>query len=379
MLTKGISIETLSKTSIELFYFISTSIQDIGVWSKNSLFVYPLILSLMSALIFWISFSYIPNRNRKNKLRPVLELDVFQIYNNLFSLFDLIMKHNVNNPSSYQSEIRGDLLTRADIELGLQNKCLNESYLFDSDINQNLMVIGEKLYEHSKNIDILVTKVLNLSQYVSPEEIILLEQIRQEVQKYDYSEKNVQKNAISIIGTQKLYPMVPVLYYRKNNFYDLYQLYIKLQNIIFTEYSYFARNIYLFKIQFLYSSGQYSKCKTFITKHKKKFEKDLIFYKNYYALCEYKLGNKKQFYTLIEELYKNRPYNGSLVSSRSTLKHFLKDAKVMEILARYHSKDEINMLKETIKKENKIHENFTKTNKSLLEYFMEKDTRLKAL
>lgn len=330
-------------------------------------------------MIFWITFSYIPNRNRKNKLRPVLELDVFQIYNNLFALFDLIMRHCENSPSDYQSEIRGGLLTLADIELGLQNKSLNESYLFDSNINQNLMVVGEKVYEYSKNIDQLVDKVLNLSQYASPEEIILLEQIRQETRKYDYGEKNVQKSAISTIGTQKLYPMVPVLLYRKNNFYDLYQLYIKLQNIIFTKYSYFERNTFLFKIQFLYYSGQYSKCKTFITKYEKEFEKDSIFYKNYYALCEYKLGNKNRFYTLIEDIYKDRPYNGSLVSSRATLKDFLKDSKVMEILARYHSQDEINMLKTTVEEENKMHEHFLKTNKSLSEYFASRDTRLKQL
>jgi hypothetical protein len=257
---------------------------------------------LISALVFWITFSYIPNRNRKKKLRPVLELDVFQVYNRLFSLFDLIMHHRENSPSNYQNNIRGGLLTQADIELGLQNKCLNESYLFDTNINQHLMVIGEEIFERSDNIDQLINKILNLSQYASPEEIILLEQIRQEIRKYDYGEKSVQKSAISLIGTQKLYPTVPVLYYRKNNFYDLYQLYIKLQNIIFTEYNYFERNIYLFKIQYLYYSSQYSKCKTFITKHEKEFKKDLIFYKNYYALCEYQLGNKKQFYTLIEEV-----------------------------------------------------------------------------
>lgn len=358
---------------------ISTVIQEISNWSKNSIFIYPLILSLISALIFWITFSHIPNRNRRKKLRPVLELDVFQVYNSLFSLFDLIMRHRENSPSDYQNNIRGGLLTQTDIELGLQNKCLNESYLFDSNINQHLMVIGEEIFNRSNNIDQLINKILNLSQYASPEEIILLEQIRQEIRKYDYGEKSVQKSAISLIGTQKLYPMVPVLYYRKNNFYDLYQLYMKLQNIIFTEYNYFERNIYLFKIQYLYYSSQYSKCKTFITKHEKEFKKDLIFYKNYYALCEYKLGNKKQFYTLIEEVYKDRPYNGSLVSSRGTLKHFIKDAKVMEILARYHSQDEINTLKTTIEKENKIHEHFTKTNKSLSEYFSAKDTRLKAL
>lgn len=336
-------------------------------------------MSLISALIFWITFSYVPNRNRRNKLRPVLELDVFQVYNSLFSLFDLIMRHRENSPSNYQNSIRGGLLTQTDIDLGLQNKCLNKSYLFDSNINQHLMVIGEEIFENSKNIDQLVNKILNLSQYATAEEIILLEQIRQEIRKYDFGEKNIQKSAVSVIGTQKLYPSVPVLYYRKNNFYDLYQLYIELQNIIFTKYIYFERNIYLLKIQFLYYSGQYSKCQTFISQHKKEFEKESTFYKNYYALCEYQLGNKKRFYTLIEELYKDRPYSGSLVSSRGTLIHFLKDAKLMDILAQYHSQDEMDMLKITVEQENKTHEQFIKTNKSLSEYFATRDTRLKPL
>ena len=137
-------------------------------------------------MIFWITFSYIPNRNRRKKLRPVLELDVFQVYNSLFSLFDLIMRHRENSPSNYQNNIRGGLLTQTDIELGLQNKCLNESYLFDTNINKHLMVIGEEIFERSNNIDQLINKILNLSQYATAEEIILLEQIRQKIRKYDF-------------------------------------------------------------------------------------------------------------------------------------------------------------------------------------------------
>lgn len=289
------------------------------------------------------------------------------------------MSHRENSPSNYQNTIRSGFLIQTDIKLGLQNKCLNESYLFDSNINQHLMLIGEKIFECSNNIDQLVNKVLNLSQYATADEIILLEKIRQEVRKYDFSEKAIQKSAVTVINAQKLYPLVPVLYYRKNNFYDLYQLYIELQNIIFEKYSYFERNIYLFKIQFLYYSKQYSKCQTYINKHKKDFEKDLTFYKGYYSLCEYQLGNKKEFYTLIKKCYKNRPYNGSLVSSRGTLKYFIKDEKVIEILAQYHSQDEINTLKTTIEQENKIHEQFIMTNKSLLEYFITRDSRLTAL
>ena len=51
----------------------------------------------------------------------------------------------------------------------------------------------------------------------------------------------------------------------------------------------------------------------------------------------------------------------------------------MEILAQYHSQDEMDMLKITVEKETKTHEQFIKTNKSLSEYFATKDTRLKPL
>jgi hypothetical protein len=123
---KYFSTQTLCiQKEIVIESLIFTVVQEISNWSKNSIFIYPLILSLISALIFWITFSHIPNRNRRKKLRPVLELDVFQVYNSLFSLFDLIMRHSENSPSNYQNNIRGGLLTQTDIELGLQNKCLN--------------------------------------------------------------------------------------------------------------------------------------------------------------------------------------------------------------------------------------------------------------
>jgi hypothetical protein len=302
-----------------------------------------------------------------------------QIYNNLFSIFDLIMKHNKHSPSNYQNIIRGGLLKQNDIKLGLQNKCLNDSYLFDLKINKQLIVIGENIFERSKKIDKLIDKILNLSQYASPDEVILLEQIRQEITKYDYNEKIIQQNAISILNNQKHYPSVPVLYYRENNFYDLYKLYIKLEIIVLNENKYFERNIFINKIQHLFYSKAYTQCKYYINDNKQSFLNDKNLYQGYYMLCEYYLGNKKKSYILLEDLYKNRPYSGSLVSSRGILKNISHDNKAMEILANYYSNDEINALKVIITQENKQHNNFVENNKGLLKYFSLKDTRLKTL
>lgn len=132
-------------------------------------------------------------------------------------------------------------------------------------------------------------------------------------------------------------------------------------------------------MQYLYYSGEYSKCRTYINEYKREFLNDTNLYEIYYALSEYHLGHKNRFYSLINEYFKRRPYHGNLVASRSTLKVFMDDSSVLKILERYYSEDEINQLKNTILKENKIHETFLQTNKSLSVYFATRDTRLTAL
>lgn len=172
----------------------------------------------MSAAIFWVTFSYLPTRTRRKKLRPVLELDMYLISTNLFFLFDLIMKPTKHRTSGFQSTIKGGLLTQNDIKLGLQNKCLNKSYLYDEHINDYLIVIGEQIFKLSKETDRLIDKIFNLSQYATAEELLLLEQIRQELRKYDYDEKKINQDAAMLFNDGISYPSVSIIYYREQNF-----------------------------------------------------------------------------------------------------------------------------------------------------------------
>lgn len=357
---------------MEISLCIDAFIEEITVWSKNSLFIYPMILSLLSALIFWLVFLYFPNEIRKRKIRPVIELDILNIRNSIFSIFDSIMMSSKNGPSFFQNEIRSGLLSRDDIWLGLQNKCLNESYLYDHKIHLQLLIIGDLIYKNSKHINYLIDKVFNFSQFVCSDEILLLEKIREELRKYDYGEQECRKNAEIKIKNRTYYPASPNLHYRINNFVALYDLFIELQNMVISKSNYIDRGAAIYNVQFLYGAEEYNKCKSRIKKYERLFPIDSGIFKNYSALCEFKLGNKERYYNDINSIYKDRPYKGSLSSSREFLNHLLDDNKAIEILSKYHSKEEIQQLAATVAQEKLQRENYIKSNMALSKYFHDK-------
>ena len=126
---------TLQEISNYLICNIQLILSKLSDWSISSNFIYPVLLSLISALIFWITFSYYPEKKREKKIRPIVELDLLNIYKSLFSIFDTIMRHQENSPSDYQSVIRSGALSFNDIKLGIQNKCLNSNYLYDENVS----------------------------------------------------------------------------------------------------------------------------------------------------------------------------------------------------------------------------------------------------
>lgn len=361
------------------FPLFNSAYNGMYLWAKNSIFYYQFFLSIVSAVIFWLVFSYFPEQKKYKSLRPIVELDMYQIYSSLFYLFDLIMSNKYPCPSFYQEKIRGGRLSQSDIKLGLQNKCLNESYLFDPKINTLLMPIGDQIFESSKKIEELIDKIFGFNQFSSPQELLLLEKIRQELKKYDFGEQEVKRNAVSIMGTQQLYPSVPVIYYREENFHSLYELFVELQDIVLNKNKYFDRDIFILKIQYLFYSCQYKQCLKHIERHRNIFPNEMSFYQNYFALCEYALGNKSKFYEIVENLYKDRPHNGGLVYSRNFLKDFIEDEKLVNILKKYHTDEEYEYFKATVEKEKEYFVLFVNTNKSLSKYYMDKDNRLKPI
>jgi hypothetical protein len=242
--------ESQRKQEDKIDYLIETS--DNPSFAINKDLVYPFILSMLSALLFWLVFSVWPEQRRRNKIRPKLELDIYHIYMDLFTLFDTIMSISRHSPSSYQDKIKGQNLSKEDINLGLQNKCLNETYMFDDKIKFIQMPIGISLKHKAEKIDRAIDRIFDFSQNLSPEEILLLENILKKLQVYSFT-----SNAGSEIGVTKFLPVNPSLAYMTNNLFELYQLFGQIEQLVYKN-KHRDRNISIQMIQFLFHSKQYS-------------------------------------------------------------------------------------------------------------------------
>ncbi|MCK2113788.1 hypothetical protein [Pseudomonas juntendi] len=348
------------------------------LWAKQSNILLPILLSIIAAVIFWWVFSYLPEQKRHKKLRPIIELTLFEVYKNLFSLFDLIMAPNLHSPSFFQSKIRSGHLSEDDIQLGLQNKCLNESYLYDPRSKDSLLVVGEEILERSINIDELCNKVLVFHTYATAEELILLESIREKIRAYHFSQRHIKKPCAIAIAGQILRPIDPSLNYRSRNFYEIYELFLTLQNLVLNHHP-LDRDRFINKVQWLYYSGQCHLCAKLIRSQGRRFERDRTLYQNYLALSERNKGNMKSFYKIIEDTYKARPYGGSLTFSRNTFKELLDDNKFLEILSRSHSADEISALKCAIIQDAEHKKSFETANQLLANYHRGKAVNAKTV
>jgi hypothetical protein len=326
-------------------------------------FVYPIILSIISAFIFWLAFSYLPELRKKRKMREKLDLNLYQIQTGLFSIFDLIMRYNKHSPSSYQKEIKANSLTQNEINLGIQNKCLNETYLFDSKVNHTLMAIGEKLYERTKAIDQTIERSFNFFFFLSSHEILLLEKIRTIL--YTYDLKNFKNPAKSIVAGQELCPVNPSISYMTNNLSTLFEHYVEIKKIVHAN-KFESREVFLDKIQTQYYSGNYQKCLRLIRKSFSKFPNDkrlLICYKiqSLYKLKKIKFA-QNELITLLSE----KP---NLVSSRDFIKIVYDHESMRNIIQEHYTSEEIDKYLSVINKESERDMNFIKSAESLRKYY----------
>lgn len=341
---------------------------------SSSKFIFPLILSLFSALIFWLVFSYYPTKKRRKQLRPIVEYDIYCVNQGLFSIFDSLFRFNHHSASLFQTDIHSGKLTKKDFYIALQNKCMNETYMYPNEIAQAYLIMGEVLLYRYNQLNETIDKIMNLNEYAYTEELLLLEQIRKNIKTYSLSEKSIKKNAGSVINGREYKGVVSNLAYMHRTIYELYNLYKSLQEIIFIKSSYQNRNILIHKVQFLYYSERFIECKSVINKNNNKYENTELL-EHYDILCDYKL--KKLDYDKVEKVLKKKHYEGSLVSGREFIGEIIDDSKVLEIVRKHYEESEVNKMFEVLKDEKNTRNVFIESNKLIAKFFEEKDNHLK--
>jgi hypothetical protein len=335
-------------------------------------FIYPILLSFIAAIIFWTAFSYLPETARQNKIRPKLDLDMYSVYSNLFSILDMIMRPSEHSPSSFQQKIRSGKLAREDIELGLQDKCLNETYLYDTTISRVLQVTGKSLYDRASKIDVTVERIFNFSDYLSAEEILLLEKIRKQLQVHALGDYN--SNAAVIIGGKELRPVNPSISYMSQNLFGLYQLFVQLQELVFNN-DYTDRDISINKVQYQYYSGQYRKCENEIGKAITEYPRDRTFLEFYFFLCEYMSGRRNDAYLKLETILRDKP---DLVSSRGFLEEVILDKNVKTVIEKHYTEKEIGELNTVLQREDLLEKSYIARARSLLKYYQDKTGKIRS-
>jgi len=358
---------------------IECVLQNLSKWVHDSVFWYPMLLSLLSALIFWVVFEYIPAFVRKKRIAPIFQADFRNLESLLSLIFETIMRATENSPSQYQRTIASGQLDKESIKIGLASKCYNETYLFDPVTASRLQPIGASLYRTFEQISLVVDKIYVNRNFLSPGKEILLNAILQKVSSYYPDSAKITGSAITMINGTEFRPAVTSMIGEVTYFDELYQLYRQVQDYVFSTGRGTERNFLLGKLRRLVSLGSHKKALEVVKVLRRKHPNDSGLIDLYEVSSLRSLHRTKKFYTKLEKYLMKRYYGGSLVSSRSLLKLFLEDSGVMELVQKYYSTEEVAQLLATIESEKMYMEAFLAESKSLLDYFASRDPRLRML
>lgn len=330
--------------------------------------VFPIVLSIISAIIFWLVFSYFPKKVRFNRIRPKVDQDLQTIVSNLFEIFRIIMSENLqSHPCLYGKRIISGQLAKADIELGLQNKVLNSSCLKGQEIDKYLVPVGERIHSKIESILKKIDELYFFSEFLKSNEILLLEKIKKTIYVNDFSDYPKKTEYLN-----------PSLSYLQDYFFTLYGFYCELLKTLFNKKSKFIKTIIYFDILFplteidyhLYFSKDYKKCKRIISKALKYSVEDIFKFSE--IKCDYLLKRNNRAFNKLKKVLKD--YKPGLIPISQYIDELnLLDKRILIFIKENYSESDYSKLLSTIRERNEIEQNrkikFINTNEYLKQHF----------
>jgi len=153
---------------------LSKWLSSIQVFLKKSIFWYPLILSLLSASIYYYFFTVIPQQKALNKIKPQIEYLSDNILRDGMFIVTEMTHRNISQNQYYDG-----VLTVNEIEKALEGNFFDTSLSYACiKKNGEQYNIGEFVTEHlsfiSSNIDLLLRYII----YLDPEQIKLINELQ---------------------------------------------------------------------------------------------------------------------------------------------------------------------------------------------------------
>lgn len=294
--------------------------------------------SLIASIIFWLFFNVIPQKRRYDKIRPVVEYNIYEIFFGILGYLEIGLKTHIHTSFFPQLNIKAGLVTQEEYSFWLKNKCLNETYKID-EVGKYFITVGEKLENSSKGICRKIEECLKYMEFLDAKEFLVLRKVVAKLTTYSYMEQ-----AEESINGHTYRPVVLHLSYMAENFYELNQLYLDLQKCIWS-YKKVDKSInkYMFgndkinKALIYYERGEYKKClKLLLRLREENFSKNRLKF-----VCYYKLGKKEKAYSILENLVQN-PQNRNIIGIGSLFEETdYEDSKIYQILLQMYTETEI--------------------------------------
>lgn len=326
--------------------------------------------SLLAALIFWLVFNFIPDRKRRKRIRPKVEFDIYEFYQDLFFYIQTPFCLSNHSSSLLQTEIFTGKITKEDFETWLQNKCLNKSYLYD-EMASKYICIGDELEKIATRLCEKSKDIYTFTDFLSVDEILLIKKIITKLRVYSYV-----RNSSSIISGQVFKPLNPNLAYMSNNFFEIYEMFLQLQQIVLS-FKYIDVTIntsiaWDFKWKdtyFAYYRGEYKKClrKLWFAELRKKFPEHLWSIK---FRCLYRLGKRTEALSFLQnQLTKNQ---FDLISNRNSFDDLYMQDDVKCVLIKARGEEEYMGMLESLKQEKAIFDQITSQAETIINYYANK-------
>jgi len=357
----------------DLFRSIGCSIQNF--WGNISDdFLSSVFFSLVAAIVFWPVFNAIPNYIRRRKIRPKVEFDVYEFYRKLFQFIEVPLRYNMHTSSPLQKEIFSGKISKECFEIWLQDKCLNESYLYD-EMKERYQCIGDRLEEISLDVCGKVKDIYTFTTFLTAKEILLFKRITTNLRKHSYV-----GNSGSLIGGNVYKPLKPNITHMAANFNDIYTMFLELQKLVFN-YKYIDFSIawdesaaHFHKWDDLncsYYRGEYKKClrRFRFAELRNKFPEHLWSVK---FRCLYKVGKKVKALNYLEvNLLVNHL---QLISLRNSFDNLYQNGDVKRILIKARGEKEYSDMVECLKNESAIYDSMIEQARMIKRHYETKIT-----
>ncbi|WP_026661133.1 hypothetical protein [Butyrivibrio sp. AC2005] len=183
-----------------------------------------IITSLLASIVFWFVFNFLPWIGKQLRIRPRIENDIIDIQLYLLFFIQIPFLQSLHTSSVFQSDIVREKLGKDNFENALYGKCLSAERCI-GEFEHRLLPVGEELISSAEQLDKRLDRIQRYSDYLSTREILVLKEIGDRIHAYDFVEHK------DVIDGMELVPVDPTISYMRDNFYELYLLYHKLNGI----------------------------------------------------------------------------------------------------------------------------------------------------